>query len=327
MQRFSIAMTVVGVLWTTAVVPAAEAAPCLLITLTGTQSGPAVFNGQAGAGTLIRFGDDSNECGTVKLLVDAGRGTNMRLSQLNVTPVQLNAVFFTHMHSDHTEGFADIMFHRWAWDSRRPKLDIMCSADVASQFGFTVSCQKFVAHIGDAFLQSGEIAQRRVEGGGSVRLVGGPAELANLPGHSSYRVDTPAGSVVIGGDATNDVLTQPRAHSTSDQVELLAKGVDVIVHSTMHPIMGPDRDSGMPPEVFNRQSSTTDLGAMAQRVNAKHLVLTHLGPSIGAAFQGAYKVPGGALTAADFKKAAEAGGFTGNIIVGNDLASLRLPAK
>jgi ribonuclease Z len=103
--------------------------------------------------------------------------------------------------------------------------------------------------------------------------------------------------------------------------------VDVIVHSTMHPIMGPDRDSGMPPEVFNRQSSTTDLGAMAQRVNAKHLVLTHLGPSIGAAFQGAYKVPGGALTAADFRKAAEAGGFTGNIIVGTDLASLRIPGK
>ena len=108
----------------------------------------------------------------------------------------------------------------------------------------------------------------------------------HIPGHSSYRVETPAGSVVIGGDATNDVLTQPRAHSASDQVELLAKGVDVIVHSTMHPIMGPDRDSGMPSEVFNRQSST-DLGAMAQRVNAKHLVLTHLGPSIGAMFQGA----------------------------------------
>jgi len=39
------------------------------------------------------------------------------------------------------------------------------------------------------------------------------------------------------------------------------------------------------------------------------------------------KVPGGALTAADFRKAAEAGGFTGNIIVGTDLASLRLPAN
>ena len=30
--------------------PAAQAAPCLTVTLTGTQSGPAVFNGQAGAG-------------------------------------------------------------------------------------------------------------------------------------------------------------------------------------------------------------------------------------------------------------------------------------
>jgi ribonuclease Z len=91
--------------------------------------------------------------------------------------------------------------------------------------------------------------------------------------------------------------------------------------------MGPDHDSGMPAEVFNRQSSTSDLGALAQRVNAKHLILTHLGPSIGAALQGDLKVPGGPLTAADFRKAAEKGGFTGNIIVGTDLTSLRLPAK
>jgi ribonuclease Z len=66
---------------------------------------------------------------------------------------------------------------------------------------------------------------------------------------------------------------------------------------------------------------------MAQRANAKYLVLTHLGPSIGAARQGAYKVPGGPLTAEDFRKAAAAGGFTGNIIVGTDLASVRLPAR
>ena len=333
----------------------AQAAPCLIVTLTGTQSGPAVFNGQAGAGTLIRFGDDSNDCGAVKLQFDAGRGTNMRLSQLNVTPGQLNALFFTHMHSDHTEGFADIMQHRWTWNSSGPKLDVVCSADATSRFGFTMSCRKFVEHIGDAFLQSGEISQRRAEGGGAVRLPGGPSELAKLmtfesknepqavwslgevkvsairsthiPGHASYRVDTPAGSVVIGGDATNDVLNPPRSHSTSDQVELLAKGADVIVHSTMHPVMGPDRDSGMPSEVFNRQSSTSDLGAMAQRASVKHLMLTHLGPSIGAARQGAYKVPGGPLTAEDFRKAAAAGGFTGNIIVGRDLTNLRLPAR
>jgi ribonuclease Z len=73
MKRFFVTTAVVGGIWITAVAPPAEAAPCLLITLTGTQSGPATFNGQAGAGTLISFGDDSNDCGTVKLLVDAGR--------------------------------------------------------------------------------------------------------------------------------------------------------------------------------------------------------------------------------------------------------------
>jgi hypothetical protein len=40
-----------------------------------------------------------------------------------------------------------------------------------------------------------------------------------------------------------------------------------------------------------------------------------------------WKVPGGALTEADYRKAVEAGGFTGNTIVGTDLATLRLPAK
>jgi ribonuclease Z len=66
---------------------------------------------------------------------------------------------------------------------------------------------------------------------------------------------------------------------------------------------------------------------MAKRVGAKYLMLTHLGPSIGAERQGPWKVPGGPLTEADYRKAAEASGFAGNIVVGTDLASIRLPAK
>ena len=352
MTRFSIAMTL-GWIACLIAAPTVEAAPCLVVTLTGTQSGPPAFNGLAGAGTLVRYGEDTDNCGAVKLQFDAGRGTNMRLSQLGVLPGQLNAIFLTHMHSDHADGFADIVQLRWHFASKGPKIDVICSADAISPFGFTMSCKKFVTHIGDAYLQSGEIAQRHSED--KNRLPAGPAELINLitfgptnepqvvwssgdvkvsairsthiPGHASYRVDTPAGSVVIGGDAGNDVPAPPRATSTSDQVEKLASGVDVIVHSTMHPVMGPDRDSGMPPIVYYRQSGATDLGAMAKRVGAKHLMLTHLGPSIGAERQGIWKVPGGPLTEADFRKAVEISGFTGNTIVGTDLASVRLPTK
>src|SRR5947208_7360386 len=176
MKRFLVAIVLVGGMWLAAIVPTAQAAPCLIVTLTGTQSGPSVFNGQAGAGTLVRYGDDSNDCAAMKLQFDAGRGTNMRLSQIDVTPVQLNAMFFTHMHGDHTEGFADIMMLRWSF--KGPKIDVVCSSDATSVLGVTNSCRKYVTHIADAFLQSGEIAERRSED--NARLAGGPVDLTNV---------------------------------------------------------------------------------------------------------------------------------------------------
>jgi ribonuclease Z len=330
--------------------PAAQAAPCLVATLTGSQGGPGVFNGLAGPGTLVRYGDDSNDCGGVLLQFDAGRGTNMRLSQIGVDAEQLHAVFFTHMHSDHTEGFSDIMQLRW--HNVGTKLDVVCSADAVSPLGHILSCKKFAAHIGDTLIGSGEIAQRVSED--KMRLPAGPAALTNvitfepkdepqvvwtsgdvkvsairsthMPGHASYRVDTPAGSVVIGGDAGNDKIGPPRAYSTSDQVERLAKGADVLVHSVIHPIMAPEKPSGFPAPVYYRQSTAGDLGAMAQRAGVKHLVLTHLIPPLGADQLGRYKVPV-VLTEADYRKPVEDAGFKGNILVGTDLLSVHLPAK
>jgi ribonuclease Z len=242
---------------------------------------------------------------------------------------------------------------RWHYNPKGPRLDVVCSADAAAPQGHTMSCAKLAAHVADAYLQSGEIAQRLSED--KTRPPGGPAELtrvvafepkdepqpvwssgdvkvsairsAHVAGHASYRVDTPAGSVVIGGDAGNDTFAPPRASSTSAQVERLAAGADVVVHSTIHPVMAPDKGSGMPAPFYFRQSTASDLGAMAKRTGAKHLVLVHLIPPVGAASQGFYKVPGGALAEADYRKAAEAGGFAGNIVVGTDLASVRLPAK
>jgi ribonuclease Z len=88
-----------------------------------------------------------------------------------------------------------------------------------------------------------------------------------------------------------------------------------------------DKDSEMPLPLFYRQSTASDLGAMAKRTGAKYLVLTHLIPAIGAEHHGPWKIWGGARTEADYKKVAQESGFAGNIVVGTDLASIRLPAK
>jgi ribonuclease Z len=66
---------------------------------------------------------------------------------------------------------------------------------------------------------------------------------------------------------------------------------------------------------------------MAQRAGAKYLMLTRLILPLGARQQGPYKVPGGTLTKADYRKAAEAGGFSGNTVVRTDLGSVRVPAR
>lgn len=331
----------------------AQAAPCMVVTLTGTQGGPPVFNGQAGSGTLVQYGDDANNCSDVQLQFDAGRGTTQQLSKLKVPVGALNAVFLTHLHSDHSEGLADMMQLRWHFNSAGPQLDLVCSADSDAQKGHTMSCVKFAAHIGDPLIHSGEMAQRLAEN--PKRLPGGPADLLNvsafpgsktpsivwqsgdvkvsavtsrhIAGHASYRVDTPAGSVVVGGDAGNDTPKPPRDTSTSAQVEALAGGADIVVHSTIHPVMGPDGGTGFPPPVFWRQSTASDLGALAKRAGVGQLMLTHLIPPMGTPRQGPFKLPAGPLTEADYLEAVATSGYEGKVVVGTDLVSVRLPAK
>lgn len=329
----------------------AGAEPCLEVTLTGTQGGPPVFQGQAGSGTLVTFGDSATNCRDVILQFDTGRGTTQNLSRAGMPVGRLNAIFLTHMHSDHVEGLPDMLQLRWHFNSAGPLVDLVCAVDTESHAGHTMSCQQYSQTLGDPLIAAGEMAQRLTEDAG--RLPGGPSDLVNLvlfeplpeaqvvwqsgevtvsaivsrhvAGHASFRVDTPAGSVVIGGDAGSNTPEPPRETSTSAEVEALAAGADILVHSVIHPVMGPDGGTGFPPPIYFRQSTATDLGAMAERVGAAHLMFTHLIPPVGAPQQGPYVIPGGGLTEADYEDAGREGGFTGNIVVGRDLSVLRLP--
>lgn len=70
------------------------------VTLLGTGT-PIININRFGMSTLVEAGKHS-------LLFDAGRGAVIRLHQIQKPLRDIDAVFFTHMHSDHLTGFSDL---------------------------------------------------------------------------------------------------------------------------------------------------------------------------------------------------------------------------
>jgi ribonuclease Z len=61
------------------------------------------------------------EAGKLKLLFDAGRGVPVRLRQIGVPMGQIDRLFMTHYHSDHTVGIPDLWLTgwlNWPWGKR-----------------------------------------------------------------------------------------------------------------------------------------------------------------------------------------------------------------
>src|SRR5262250_137227 len=91
-------MLVLGVM--ISLLPAAANAQEIKVTLLGTGT-PILNINRFGMSTLV-------EAGGQKLLFDAGRGVAMRLHQVRVPARALDAIFVTHMHSDHLTGLPDL---------------------------------------------------------------------------------------------------------------------------------------------------------------------------------------------------------------------------
>jgi ribonuclease Z len=84
---------------------AAPAGPDFKVTLLGTGS-PAPLMNRFGPGTLVQVNGQN-------LLFDAGRGVTQRLLQSKMKLGQVDAVFLTHLHSDHVVGIPDLWLTGW----------------------------------------------------------------------------------------------------------------------------------------------------------------------------------------------------------------------
>jgi ribonuclease Z len=240
-------------------------------------------------------------------LFDAGAGVMRRMNAADLPISGPEAVFITHLHSDHTLGYPDLILTSW----------IMRRTSRFPVFGPT-GLRRMTNHLLAAFSEDIEIRtkglEREVPGGYkvNVREIGpgliyhrdGVRVMAIAVPHGSwknafgFRLDTPGRSIVISGD------TRP-----SPALEASARGVDVLVHevySASH-LREEDRPGGKLWPQYMREFHTSDieLGQLAARAKPKLLILTHT-IRMGA-------------TDEELLTAIRAGGFTGEVRIARDL--------
>ena len=240
-------------------------------------------------------------------LFDAGAGVMRRMNAAGLSISGPEAVFITHLHSDHTLGYADLILTSW----------IMRRVSPLPAYG-PHGLRSMTAHLLAAYAEDIHIRtyglEREVRGGyrvkvheiksgvvyerDGVRITAIPVPHGSWKEAYAYRVDTPDRSIVISGD------TRP-----SEALVRAARGVDVLVHEVYSPlhIVPENRPGGKYWPQYMREFHTSDveLGALASRAKPKLLILTHIIRS--------------GSSDDDLLAGVRAGGFTGPVRVGKDL--------
>ncbi len=278
------------------------------VIITGTGI-PTLDANRAGAGVLIRHRD-------IAVHFDAGRGTAMRVIEAGTDIADLDAVFLTHYHSDHVIGLHDFFVSRWIEDD----LDLNRSLQMVAPNGATMRyCQRMVELWDDDLAvraaHNSRSADPKVELIGfdtptelvevwaksEVRVLAGPVRHEPVIGAVGYRVETPDGVVVISGDTT-----------VCPEVAALAEGADVVVYEAMRTA----EILKMPPEIrfiADYHADTKQIGQQMAALAIPTLMLTHLIPP-----------PSSPEEAEAFATDVRSGGYTGSLLVCNDLDRVTL---
>lgn len=245
--------------------------------------------------------------GSRVFLFDAGGGVMRRLNAAHLPISGPEACFITHLHSDHTLGYADLILTSWIMRRTAPLqvygprglkrmtnlLLAAYSEDIAIR---TLGLEREIAggyRVNVHEIQSGLIYDRDGVKVTAIRVPHGTWKQA-----FAYRIDTPDRSIVISGD------TAP-----SETLVKAAQNVDVLVHevySAAH-LAPEDRPGGefWPQYMRTFHTSDHELGALTARIKPKLLVLTHI-------------IRFGA-TDEEMLQAIRAAGFTGTVIMGKEL--------
>ncbi len=212
-------------------------------------------------------------------LVDAGAGVVRRVSaagDLGVTGMripELDLVFLTHLHSDHTVGLPDLIYSPWVL-GREAALQVYGPPGTAAMVQHLQAAYAEDVRIRTDGLEPAnttgyravahEVEAGRIYQDERVTVTAIPVRHASWPVALGYRFDTADRRVVVSGDA-----------APSEAIAEQCDGCDVLVHEVYSAASFPRRAPVWQRYHASAHTSTTELAGIARRARPRLLVLTH----------------------------------------------------
>lgn len=242
-------------------------------------------------------------------LFDAGAGVvrQMTAAGLPVRGGPVTALFLTHLHSDHTLGYPDLILTSWVMGRRLP-LRVIGPRGTSAMTEHLLQAWSEDIRVRTEGLEHEpavgyRVDVRETDGGmvydsADVRIRAIPVSHGGWPAFG-YRIEAPDGIILISGD------TRP-----SQELECAARGVNLLIHEVYPSTrLAPEARPGgedWPEYMRSFHTSDTELGAMAARAHPGLLILYHI-VRMGASDQ-------------EVLEGVHRGGFAGRTVVGADLA-------
>ena len=215
------------------------------------------------------------ESGDEKLLFDVGRGAAIRMSQANIPIQDIDKVFLTHLHSDHTLGISDLIMTGWVYQ-RTKKLKI---------FGPT-GTTKFIYHLKKAFDEDIKIRTAHPESLDPSGLILETNEINEGLIYKKGRLEVFAFNVDHGGGVkeaygykiTNGEQTIIISGDTNFSENLIkyAKDCDLLIHeiaSAPKPLI---KESAKIRGLMNYHTTTEEMIKILELTKPRLTILTHI---------------------------------------------------
>ncbi|MFT4516556.1 MAG: ribonuclease Z [Gammaproteobacteria bacterium] len=215
------------------------------------------------------------EAGDEKLLFDAGRGATIRLSQAGINIKDINKVFLTHLHSDHTLGLSDLIMTGWIYQ-RSQDFQIFGPAGT----------KDFVKNIKLAFFEDIKIRTVAPENHTLEGLSTPTAEIEEGLVYKKNGVEVIAFRVDHGGGVEHafgykiiynkKVVVISGDTNYSDNLIKYAKNCDLLIHEIADAPLKVINNNARVQGLMNYHTTPSEMAKVINAVNPKFTILTHI---------------------------------------------------